>query len=127
MIIIIQISLLMNPDALHTIICLIGCSNISISLVTLGYSLFNLTEPDIHIIKFVNSVSQNVFFFSELRRLWIHACRRKDSFNPNTGRICSIHFLPTDYKRDLKNELLGLPTVKRLFENAIPTQVRKGL
>ena len=61
--------------------------------------------------------------FSELRRRWVLACRRKDVFNPSSGRVCCLHFLPSDFKRDLRNELLGLPTVKRLHEDAVPSQV----
>jgi hypothetical protein len=55
----------------------------------------------------------------------VTACHRKDEFDPSKGRVCCIHFLPSDFKRDLKNELLGLPTVKRLQENAIPTKVSR--
>jgi len=60
---------------------------------------------------------------AELRQKWIMACKRDDRLvNPNTASVCSIHFLPTDYKRDLKNELLGLQLQKRLMPDAVPTQ-----
>ena len=38
-----------------------------------------------------------------------------------TARICSSHFKEEDYERDLKNELLNLPTQKRLKSTAFPT------
>lgn len=58
----------------------------------------------------------------ELRRLWISRCKRSDKFNPDNSRVCSVHFLPGDYQRDLKNELLGLPSKKNLLPNAVPSQ-----
>lgn len=58
----------------------------------------------------------------ELRRVWLSRCKRTDKFNVNTARVCSKHFLPEDYERDMKNELLGLPTRKILRLNAIPSQ-----
>lgn len=42
-----------------------------------------------------------------LREKWVKFCRRVDKFNPNTSRICSDHFVNSDYERDLQNELLG--------------------
>lgn len=42
-----------------------------------------------------------------MRREWIRRCMRKDQFNPDTSRICSMHFVANDYERDLQNELLG--------------------
>jgi hypothetical protein len=57
----------------------------------------------------------------ELRKKWIVACKREDQFNPSTSTVCSNHFLPTDYERDLRNELLGLPVKKRLRKDAFPT------
>ncbi len=57
----------------------------------------------------------------ELRKKWVVACKREDQFNPSTSTVCSNHFLPTDYERDLRNELLGLPVKKRLRKDAFPT------
>jgi len=56
------------------------------------------------------------------RTLWIEACHRTDDVNADNSLICSNHFLPEDFKRDLKNELLNLPLIKRLNEGVIPTQ-----
>lgn len=57
----------------------------------------------------------------ELRRVWVLRCKRNDTFNPDNARVCSIHFCPEDYERDLKNELLGLPQRKILRETAVPS------
>ena len=57
-----------------------------------------------------------------IREVWISKCKRLDEFNPSTSRVCSNHFLPSDYKRDLPNELLGLPPRKVLKPDAIPSQ-----
>ena len=42
------------------------------------------------------------------------ACKRKDNFNHDEARVCESHFLATDFERDMKNELLQLPTQKIL-------------
>lgn len=42
-----------------------------------------------------------------MRKKWAHLCSRDDKFNMANSRICSEHFLEADFKRDLKNELLG--------------------
>ena len=57
----------------------------------------------------------------DLIKKWIVACKREDKINPKTASICSEHFLPSDYHRDLQNELLGLPIRKILKKEAIPT------
>lgn len=54
-----------------------------------------------------------------IRSEWIHRCRRKDKFNPDTGRICSVHFVQNDYERDLQNELLG----KNMYFHYIRTYI----
>ncbi|XP_047101298.1 uncharacterized protein LOC124720074 [Schistocerca piceifrons] len=56
-----------------------------------------------------------------LRREWIARCRRPDVINVRTARVCSVHFRPEDYVRDLRNELLGLPLRKKLVPTAIPS------
>ena len=60
----------------------------------------------------------------EISKKWVNACKRKDSINIKTARICSFHFKPDDYARSLKHELLGYcPTNARKLKNdAIPTQ-----
>ena len=55
---------------------------------------------------------------------WITACKRSD-LTPAEGmsnRVCDTHFSSDAYERDLQNELLGLPTKKRLKEDAVPTE-----
>ncbi|XP_023222091.1 uncharacterized protein LOC111623657 isoform X2 [Centruroides sculpturatus] len=56
-----------------------------------------------------------------IRSEWINRCKRSDKFNPDTSRICSVHFVQSDYERDLQHELLGLPDRKILKKTAIPT------
>lgn len=58
----------------------------------------------------------------DLRKDWISKCERKNSFNVELARVCSKHFLNTDYERDLKAELLQLPPKKILKKTAIPSQ-----
>lgn len=52
---------------------------------------------------------------------WIVKCRRADPVNTTSARICSDHFVPTDYEDDLKNRLLGLTQKKILKKDAVPT------
>jgi hypothetical protein len=56
-----------------------------------------------------------------LEKEWIVKSKRNDSFSPRFASICSNHFLPSDYERDLKSELMGLPTKKKLKTDAIPS------
>lgn len=42
-----------------------------------------------------------------IMKIWINGCQRSDKFNPDTHRICSVHFTKNDYERDLQHELLG--------------------
>ncbi len=55
------------------------------------------------------------------RKAWVNACKRKDKFNPDTSLICSQHFLPTDFDRDLQSELLHGKRRRKLKTGAIPT------
>ncbi|XP_049796968.1 uncharacterized protein LOC126213321 isoform X1 [Schistocerca nitens] len=55
-----------------------------------------------------------------LQREWIVRCKREDKVNVKTARACSAHFRPEDYERDMRNELLGLPSRKKLLRTAIP-------
>ncbi len=57
-----------------------------------------------------------------LEKKWTIKCKRNDTFNPKFASICSNHFLPSDYERDLKSELMGLPSKKRLKSDALPSQ-----
>ncbi len=44
-------------------------------------------------------------------------------FNPAQARVCSEHFVPDDYERDLRHELMGTPFRRRgsLKKDAIPS------
>ena len=55
---------------------------------------------------------------------WINACGRKDKINTNVARICSKHFLESDYRRNLKYELMNYspPSARSLKDDAVPTQ-----
>ena len=57
---------------------------------------------------------------------WIHLCGRekKTDFNPATQRVCSRHFLPSAFQRNLKYELLRLPVPSNQIAfkpGAVPT------
>jgi len=56
-----------------------------------------------------------------LRKIWITKCRRADQFNPDTSRICSLHFTEDSFERDLKAELLNQTPRLLLKSIAIPT------
>lgn len=53
---------------------------------------------------------------------WKHLCKRSDNINVKTARICSKHFCASDYKRNLKEELLGYTSNnhRKLKEEALP-------
>ncbi len=53
---------------------------------------------------------------SQTRKQWISRCFRKDRFNPDTARICSEHFLPSDYQNDRPSK------ITQLNKSAIPTE-----
>ncbi len=58
----------------------------------------------------------------EISARWVIACHREDTVNPKTARICSRHFTPDDYEKDLRQELLNNKLVLRLKKGAIPSQ-----
>ncbi|KAL1493955.1 hypothetical protein ABEB36_009634 [Hypothenemus hampei] len=54
----------------------------------------------------------NISFYSfpktkHVLEQWIRLCRVSDKFNGKYARICSKHFNASDFKRNLKLELLG--------------------
>ncbi|KAK5646016.1 hypothetical protein RI129_004480 [Pyrocoelia pectoralis] len=61
------------------------------------------------------------FVNNTIRLEWINRCKRADKFNPDTHKICSVHFCEQSYERDMQNELLGLPLKKKLKSTAVPT------
>lgn len=54
----------------------------------------------------------------DVRSRWVSVCGR--SFNTATARVCSLHFSPHSYERDVEHELLGLPPRSRLKRGAVP-------
>lgn len=60
----------------------------------------------------------------ELCGKWLSAIGRdvnKAEKKYTSLRVCSQHFRPDDYERDLKAELLGCPPKKVLKKTAVPT------
>ncbi|XP_031357656.1 uncharacterized protein LOC116181426 [Photinus pyralis] len=52
---------------------------------------------------------------------WTSLCGHGKSVKrPQYSRVCSDHFSPTSYRRDLQHELLDLPLRKRLKRDAVP-------
>lgn len=56
-----------------------------------------------------------------LCKKWVVFCCRKDSLNTNSSRICSEHFKSEDYKTNTFLEQYGLPVMKRLKPNTVPS------
>ena len=57
-----------------------------------------------------------------LCKAWIVRCARKDKINLSNATVCSEHFDESCFVRDLRNELLSLPTRRILHEHALPTR-----
>lgn len=56
--------------------------------------------------------------------IWIKACCGGQDLPMEPGRsprVCSRHFAPDAFQRDLRNELLGLAPRRRLKPDAVPT------
>ena len=61
---------------------------------------------------------------NEVSRKWKQAIKYEGEVtNYKRLKICSDHFSPEDYQRDLRSELMGCPARKkrRLLESAIPS------
>lgn len=68
-----------------------------------------------------SSVSYHSFPTSPTRaQKWLQLCGRSEATRLHFARICSAHFSPKCYRRDLKHELLGLPLRKKLEPDAVP-------
>lgn len=60
---------------------------------------------------------------TDLAEKWVVLCGHKRDFKaPPYARVCSDHFSPSCYQRDLQHELLGLPLRKKLKPDAIPNK-----
>ena len=78
---------------------------------------------------FSSSKKKNVSLHSfpkeeNIRKRWIHLCKRQDSINVNNAKICSLHFEENAFQRHLKYELLNLPVpakLVRIKQDALPT------
>lgn len=56
----------------------------------------------------------------DLALKWSEVCRGEKIRPPAYSRVCSDHFSPSCYQRDLQHELLGLPLRRRLRPDALP-------
>ncbi|XP_023227338.1 52 kDa repressor of the inhibitor of the protein kinase-like [Centruroides sculpturatus] len=56
-----------------------------------------------------------------IRRKWIHNCKRKDKFYPDSCHVCSDRFTENDFEINLKTELLGLLARPKLKKTSLPT------
>jgi len=52
---------------------------------------------------------------------WESLCKRADKINLRNAVICSDHFVPDNYERNLKAELLKLNVPKKLKKDALPS------
>lgn len=57
----------------------------------------------------------------QLCKQWVVFCGRTDNFNTNTSRICCEHFKNDDFKSNTFLEQYGLPVLKRLNPNTVPS------
>lgn len=60
-------------------------------------------------------ISLHAFPLKDATRLkaWVHACGRQDFIPNKVDRVCSLHFNPEDFERDLQLELMGQDPTKR--------------
>ncbi|XP_014252054.1 uncharacterized protein LOC106668113 [Cimex lectularius] len=58
----------------------------------------------------------------ELRAVWVSRCNRFTGWNPKSSYVCSDHFKPTDFRRNLRAELMGYKERQRkLHPNVVPS------
>lgn len=74
----------------------------------------------------VKTLGIQVSFFSfprdeETCKQWILKCNRKAAINVKNARVCSLHFAPEDFERDLKSELLNLPRKLKIKRGSVPS------
>jgi hypothetical protein len=58
-----------------------------------------------------------------VQKLWLKACKRKDFVNTKNGFVCSYHFAPEDFERDLQNELLNRP-LRSILKKGIISSIK---
>ena len=63
----------------------------------------------------------NFHCLPKLLKMWTTNVKLKNSTISKHSRICSSHFTPDWFKRDLPAVLLGLPPKHRLKSDAVPT------
>lgn len=72
-----------------------------------------------------NKAKDGIFRFPKeagLRLAWVDSLGVDPSTVSNEARVCGAHFKEDDFQRDLKGELLGIPTKRKtLREDAVPT------
>jgi len=62
------------------------------------------------------------------RQQWLQAAQLEDDFKKQKPQICSFHFRPEDFVRDLKAELMpGIKARKILRQGAVPTLFVPGV
>lgn len=77
-----------------------------------------------------NPLDKNIKFHrfpiknSHLCKRWLHATKREDKINVKTAAVCSKHFLDSDYKVNLKHQLLNYSPkcYRALKEDVVPSQ-----
>lgn len=69
-----------------------------------------------------NTVSYHCFPTDKaIRDQWLAKISRADLVLTKNSRLCSAHFTPDDYKRDLRAELTGQRGKRELKDDAIPS------
>ncbi|XP_057291242.1 THAP domain-containing protein 1-like [Hydractinia symbiolongicarpus] len=58
---------------------------------------------------------------AKIKQMWISKLKRVNMPKEQNIHVCHIHFDSDCFKRDLKNEMLGLPTRRILTKGAVPT------
>ena len=74
---------------------------------------------------FIPGVEKHYYSFPKdvtLRNIWVHACRRSDTVNPETAAICGRHFSASQLKQSLKFKLLNIHPPKN-YRHLLPTAV----
>ena len=56
-----------------------------------------------------------------IQNLWSEKLNLEKTINLKTAKVCSVHFKPEDFVRDLKHELMNLPLRKILKEGSVPS------